>query len=332
MTYQQVRRGRRRGRRIALLVAVLVVLAVAYAFTRIQSDRQLRRQYLDSAMELADAAADVADELDGLMGTLEQLERPLLVEALDELQEEAARIDAELDELQVPGSLEVRTAHAYLDVATSSWDDGVGQTSRGMIDLTESPLDDDALRLVADGITALEVGDEAYAHFLISLENVDTSDLARAFPEVEFITDENEAFFDAADLGQRLFLTPSLGVVENLTVSDLRLDPGPIGEEEGVSVIPVSSRLDAEAIIGNNGTVEKLGIVVQLTLISGEGDMYQTEQSIPLLRPGQLTTVVFTDLPADAGTFYEVTVELTGTDSNSADDSMTFLFLRDTAE
>ncbi len=315
-----------------LLVAALVVLVIAYAFTRIQSDRQLRRQYLDSAMELADAAADVADQLDGLMGSLEQLQRPLLVEALDELEVEATRIATELDQLEIPGSGGVRMAHAYLDVAMSSWRDGVGQTGRGMVDLTESPLDDGALELVTEGITALRVGDEAYAYFLTALEDVDTSDLARAFPEVAFITPENEAFFDAEDLGQRLFLTPSLGLVENVSVSDLRLDPGPIGEEEGVSVIPVSNRLDAEAIIGNNGTVERLGIVVQLTLISAEGEMYQVEQTIPLLRAGQLTTVVFTNLPADAGTIYEVTVELTGTDSNPVDDSMTFLFMRDTAE
>jgi len=315
-----------------LLVAALVVLVIAYAITRIQSDRQLRRQYLDNAIGLADAAADVANRLDDLVGSLEQLQRPLLVESLDELQVEAMRIAAEVDELEVPGAATVRTAHAYLDVATSSWGDGVAQASRGMVDLTEAPLDDAALKLVGDGITALQVGDEAYAYFLVALEDVDTSDLARAFPEVEFITAENEASFDAADLGQRLFLTPALGLVANVSVSDLRLDPGPIGEEEGISVIPVSARLDAEAIIGNNGTVERLGIVVQLTMISGEGDMYQTEQTIPLLRAGQLTTVLFTDLPADAGTFYEVTVELTGEDSNPADDSMSFMFLRDTAE
>ena len=315
-----------------LLVAVLVVLAIAYAITRVQSDRQLRRQYLDNAIELADAAADVANRLDDLVGSLEQLQRPLLVDSLDELEGEALRIATETDALEVPGSSVMRTVHAYLDVAMSSWGDGVGQASRGMVDLTEAPLDDAALKLVADGITSLQVGDEAYRLFLIALEEVDTSELARAFPEVEFVTAENEAHFDAADLGQRLFLTPSLGVVANVSVSDLRLDPGPIGEEEGVSVIPVSTRLDAEAVIGNNGTVERLGIVVQLTMISGEGDAYQDEQTIPLLRAGQLTTVVFTDLPADAGTYYQVTVELIGGDSNPADDSMEFLFMRDTAE
>jgi len=53
MSYQEVRRRRRR-RVLAALVGLVVILAVAYAVTRLQSEEQVSREYLDQALAFAD--------------------------------------------------------------------------------------------------------------------------------------------------------------------------------------------------------------------------------------------------------------------------------------
>ena len=52
-------------------------------------------------------------------------------------------------------------------------------------------------------------------------------------------------------------------VVTNVGIADIRLDPGPTGERNGIPVVPVSETLTAQATISNSGTVPVDTIIVK---------------------------------------------------------------------
>ena len=331
MTFYQIRRRRRRRWAMAGVV-VVVILGVVYAVTRAQSDRQLRREYLDVAFEVADAAGDAAGRLVEVVTGLEQYERPVLVEILAELNDEVEAVAGKAAGAPLPPGDTMYRAHLLLELATAQWRDGIGGIERGLLTLSETPQDDGGLARLSDGLVALRVGDNAYESFLVTLEGVDTSSLASPWPEVVFVPDEFAGLYDTFSLAGRLVLTPRLSIVENLAVADIRLDPGPVGEEGGIKVVPVSERLDVEVTIANRGTVEALGILIRLMLVGEDGSLYEDEGQIDLILPSALSTVVFSDLPMTPDTIYELTIALAYPDDDPGDDSANLIFKWNEAE
>ena len=111
-----------------------------------------------------------------------------------------------------------------------------------------------------------------------------------------------------------------------------QLEPGPVGEEDGVPVIPVSEQLDVEATVSNSGTETVNTITIELQLISFDGDLFTIQQGIETLEPGRLTTVSFPDVPVEGGKRYEVTISIVGGDDDPVDDVVTYLFARNADE
>jgi hypothetical protein len=326
MSYQQVRRRRRR-RVLVGLVGLVVILAVAYAVTRVQSERQVRREYLDQALQFADSQADLADRFADLVERLEEIGRPGMVAILDEIQEGTATLARELEAVGAPpGGL--GSGDLYLEIAAGRWRDGITHLRQGLLALSAEALDERGMALLWQGLIDLRVGDSAFAGFLGILEDVDTSDLGRDFPVVAFVPGTAEARYDADDLARRLLLTPGLAVLENLSVADLRLDPAPVGEQVGLPVVPISDSLDVEVTVANRGTVRGVAVPVILELLSQDGSIFRDEESIALLEPGALTTVQFPGLPVEPGKLYEIIVSLGGGDDDPSDDSVSFTFIR----
>jgi hypothetical protein len=328
MIHHQVRRRRRR-RFIVPAVVLVVILAVIFAVTRVQSDRQLRREYLNRALEVAESEQDVAGRLGELVAGLENMDRPAMVGILDELR---AVTGALFDDLTatatVPGDL--RSGQLYLGIAVARWQEGMVATRTALMALSEAPEDEAGLALLSRGLIDLRVGDSAYGGFLGVIQGDPSLDLARPFPDFRFVPASAEQQYQAADLARRVSLIPGLAAVENLTVVDVRLDPGPAGEEMGIPVVPVSDRLNADVTIANHGTVESAGGVVLLELVSQDGTKYEDQQVIGALQPGELTSVQYTDLPVQPGKLYEIIATIEVEDDNPSDDTFSFTFIRDT--
>ncbi len=328
MSYQQVRRRRRR-RYLVALVVLIVIVAVAYAVTRVQSERQMRREYLDQALSFAAAEADLADQLADMVLRLEQIGRPAMVSTLDDLQEGTAAVARDLEGLEEPPG-ELGADDSYLAIAAVRWRDGISRVRLGLIGLSETASDPDSLDLLQQGLQDLGVGDSAFAQFVASLDQEELTSLGLEFPAVAFIPAGGETLFDAQSLAQRLILSPGLTVLENLAVADLHLDPAPIGEQELLPVVPVSESLDADVTVANRGTVRAVAVTVILELVSEDATKVTFEQEIAVLEPGALTTVSFLDLPAEPGKLYEIVVSLGGEDDDPSDDQLSFTFLRNT--
>ncbi len=144
---------------------------------------------------------------------------------------------------------------------------------------------------------------------------------------VAFVPVEQDALFEPQELARRLFLAPSLGPVSNVAVADLRLEPGSVGEQEGLPVLAITDEQKAEVTISNRGNLPAANIGVLLSLISNDGELWEARQEIPLLEGGELTTLVFSDLPVEPGTIYEVIVTSLFDDDDNDDDTFSMLFL-----
>ncbi len=328
MSYQQVRRRRRR-RILVALVVLIVIVAVAYAVTRVQSEKQMRREYLDQALAFATSEADLAQQLADMVLRLEQIGRPAMVSTLDDLQEGTAAVARDLEGLdEPPGPL--GEGDSYLAIAAVRWRDGISSVRLGLIGLSETAMDADSLDLLQQGLMDLGVGDSAFAQFLEGLDEEELTSLGLEFPAVAFIPAGGESLFDAEGLAQRLILTPGLTVLENLAVADLHLDPEPIGEQGGLPIVPVSDSLDVDVTVANRGTVRAVAVTVVLELLTQDATVERFEAEIAVLEPGALTTVTFIGLPAEPGKLYEIVVTLVGEDDDPSDDRISFIFRRNT--
>jgi hypothetical protein len=211
------------------------------------------------------------------------------------------------------------------------WEEGLATTRQGMVALSDSPLDTSGLDMLAQGLIDLSVGDAAYRDFR-DLAFGTEEEAGRDFPDVEFIPLDQQLVFDATDIARRMFLSPELGVRENLSVADLKLEPSPVGEQAGIPVVPLSGQVDVTATISNQGTVAARFIVLRLDLVTLEAQQYEDDKGIEVLEPGDKASVTFENLPVEAGVLYEVTVTVVGEDEDPSDDVERFTFIMNTDE
>jgi hypothetical protein len=302
------------------------------AVGRAQSNRQVSREYLDTAVELLDVEVDASAQLLTLLTDLEVFERPRLVELLDELDTDVRQVVRDLEAADPPESGELATAHAFLTVAVVSWRDGVVATREALLELSDNPLTAGAVDVLEQAIADLQVGDAAYEGFAEAADaSGETEVLADQLPTVRFIPLE-EGVFDAEAIARRMLITPGLGIISNLAVADIKLDPAPVGERDGIPLVPLSESLSAEATIANRGTVPAETITVVLSLVSNDGELFEANQGIESLEPGELSTVAFTGLPVQPGGLYEVTIALASPDDDASDDLVSFVFIRNADE
>jgi hypothetical protein len=332
MSYPTFRRRRRRRALIVVIVAAVVAILVV-AVTLARSDRQASREYLDAAFDVVTGEEDLAAQFDDIVTRLPEMERPVVAEALDRLAADAEVLVDEMGRLEVPGTGDHSRADSFLRIALASWRDGLTGFNEAILTLSEDPLDENGSAQLEAAISELQVGDAAYEEFRATVRvalEIDT--LATPFPAVEFIPVTDIEAYTTDSIVRDMLQAPGLGVITNLGIADIKLEPSATGERNGIPVVPVSESLSAEATISNSGTVAVNTIVVTLTMVSNEGERYEANQGIERLEPGELTTVTFTDLPVQGGRTYEITFALGGQDDDPTDNRETFRFIRNADE
>ena len=307
------------------MVAIAAVLVgVTYGVVRAQGERELTREYLDTAMEVAQGELAAAGSFETMITGLETLQRSVMVDRLDSLEAQMAGFTVLLEGAAPPEGL--RRGHLFLQIAASSWRNGMATARQGLIAVSDNPLDEAAQALLAEGFIDLRVGDSAYRGFLSEMVGVDTALQGGPFPAVSFVPDGEAETFDPREIARRLFVTPGLTTQTNLAVADLKLEPGPVGEAEGIPVVPAGSSLSAEVTVSNRGNTDAELITVLLDLISDSGPPAQSRQVINSLSSGALTTLVFRDLPVAPGGRYEVVATIENADDDESDNVIRMLF------
>jgi len=313
---------------VAVVVAA-VILALAIAVALARSDRQASREYLDAAFDIATGEEALATQFADLVDRLREMSRPVVTQTLELLEADSGVLVEELTRVEAPGQDELFRANSFLAIAVASWRDGLTGFRLAILTLSNDPLDEAGRAQLEASLNDLRVGDAAYEEFQATVRVVPESDaLAVPFPSVDFVPAASADLFTLDEIIRKMLQAPGLGVVTNVGIADIRLDPGPTGERNGIPVVPVSDTLTAEATISNNGTVPVDTIIINLTLVSNTGETYEERRAIERLEPGELTTVIFTDLPVVGGRLYEIAFALGGTDDDSSDDRESFQFLR----
>ena len=302
-----------------------IAVAITFGITRAAGEAELSRAYLDLAFDVATTEFEVAEEFSAMVIDIEEYNRATLIELLQDLESETAAMADVLDDAEPPESL--AEAHLFLRIATTTWRSALSDSRNGLVALADDPLDEAGLEQLQRGLVDMRVGDSAYAGFLSELTGVDTTLQGGPPPVVTFVPAAREPLFSPDDLARRMFLTPSIGPVQNIAVADLRLDPSAVGEQDGLPVLAVVGVQRAEVTISNRGNIGAAAISVQLSLISNDGFLWEARQEIDLLEGGELTTLTFSDLPVEPGVTYEVVATSLFDDDDDSDDSFSMLFL-----
>jgi hypothetical protein len=304
---------------------VAIVVIIAYGITQAAGEAELSRAYLDLAFDVANTEDQVADQFSNLIVNVEDFNRAEMIKLLQDLESDTAAMADALDDAEPPPALE--EGHLFLRIATTTWRSALSDARNGLVALTDDPLDELGLETLQRGLVDMRVGDSAYAGFLSALTDVDTTLQGGPAPVVAFVPSAHEALFVPQEIARRLFLAPDLGPVQNIAIADLRLDPSTVGEQEGLPVLALLGEQKAEVTVSNRGNIAAANISVQLSLISNDGTLWEARQEIPLLEGGDLTTLVFSDLPVEAGATYQIVATSLFDDDEDVDNSFSMKFL-----
>jgi hypothetical protein len=257
---------------------------------------------------------------------IESFTRPRMLQTLEDLEGRSDELVTLLASANPPEDLD--RADLWLQMATTSWRNGLSHARAGLIALASDPVDTDGTGAtsLARGVVDLRVGDRAYQGFMSEVADVDTTLLGGAFPTVTFVPAESDPLFEPVSLARRMFLTPGLTEVDDLAVADYRLDPAAVGESEGIPEVPIAASQSIEATIYNRGNTDRVEVVVSLQLVSSDGEEYTASIEIDSIAGGAARTVLFSELPVKPDTFYQVLISIPPGDDVDENDSVTFRF------
>ena len=318
-------RRRKRRRNLIVLTIVAVIVGVVYGVLRASGERELTRSYLDVSYRVASGEADAAATLIDIVVNLEDYSRATLLGNLEDLETKADSFAIILESAEPP--VDLLRAHEFLQIATSSWRSGMSEVRTGLTTLSSNPLDESAAGAVRRGLVDLQVGDRAYAGFLSEVADLDTTLLAGDFPSISFVPTAQADLFDARELARRMFIAPGITPVDDIAVADLNLDPAPVGERDGLPVVPVSAVQSVTVTVSNRGNLGVTGITLSLQLLSNTGEFYESSQDIAGLEGGAKASITFTDLPVTPGAIYEVSLSVPAGDDEPSNDSLSFRFI-----
>lgn len=325
MSYSPTGRRLRRRRTLIVSATVLALVATAFGVTQAASERALTRTYLDVVFDVVAEEAAMAEGFSEMIATIETFSRARMVQTMDDLESLGAAGFDQLLEAEAPDAL--IAADLYLRIAISSWRAGLSEVKSGLVLLSANPVDEEGLAGLQRGFIDLRVGDRAYRNFLSELADVDMGVHQGPLPSLVFIPTGEEDAYDPIEIARRMLLAPDLGVVVDLSVADLRLDPPPLGVQGGLPVVPAVETLNAEATVANRGNIDQIAITVTLRLRSGTGALHEQARVIEVLEAGRSTTVSFAPLPVEPGVNYEITISLPGGDAQSENDTVSMIFV-----
>jgi hypothetical protein len=330
MAYPSLALSRRNRRRRWLLIALLLVIlaAITALAVRYRTERRGVADYFAVADEVVATHDAVAADLADVMAGVTTAERPEVLQRLANLEAETAQALQDLDEVAVPAS--VAEAHGYLLVATRLWGRAVGEIDDAFVMVLDQPNDPSGQEMLLVAFDELRVGDEAYAQFVDSLDDLDADLVTRDFGPVAYAGTAGGNGYDPQLLTLQLLAAYNLGEHHDISVK-ATTDPAPVGERDAVPVVPYSEGFVVQAVVANEGNSKEEQIEVTLELIArnGEEDSVILTGTVESLEPGEASTLAFDSLILRPGGLYELIVSTAvAEDIEVANDAWQMVFYR----
>jgi len=302
---------RRRGRRriYVVLSIITVVSLLMLAVSRQRNDTRDSIAYLVEADSTANTYQDLAREFQGqILGDLRTAQREDVEALMSQYVAEARQKSTTLTEMTVPSS--VAPAAAALNLAVSSWSDGLESFAPGLLGVVDHPTSDAMIEALAASLAQLRTGDAAYKAFMDAVDELRSeSDLPVDFTEVAFVPSGPLGYVygirDAVDGAAGLDLR------RDLEVSAVKLDPKEVKDDNGELILPATDSVVVEASVRNSGNQPESDLVVSVTLRdSGGAVVGQFTNRVNTLDPRASTTVDFDPLTVAPGSAYAMTVSV----------------------
>ena len=247
----------------------------------------------------------MSDSLKTLFADLGDFDRPAIIQRISGLGERTSELETRLATAVVPRP--AAAAHGLMTVAVSAWDDGVVAMEDAVTTVMDQPDDLLDIAPLQDAFDQLRIGDVAYANFIESVAIIEVDVDPPQFPEFVFVEDTSSDYLEG--LARRLRLSRILDERRDISVS-ANTEPVPVGEQNGVAVMPYVPELVVTAVVTNQGNVIHEEIEVLITLQRDgvdEGPISET-RLIPALDPGSSQTEEFAQLPLVPGALYTIVI------------------------
>jgi len=300
---------RRSRRRVYVILAIVTIIALLMlAVSRQRNDTRDSISYLVAADTTLNTYQDLAREFQSqILGDLKGAQREDIVALMSEYVARAQEADS-ISALNIPST--VAPAAAALNLALSSWNEGLRTFSDGLFEVVDYPDSNTAKAVLGEALAQIRTGDAAYAAFMSSVEDLRTEiELPVDFPQIAFLPSSQLGFVygivDAVD--------GAVGLQRrrDIEISAVTLDPKEVTVDGGELILPSTDSVVVRASIRNSGNQLESDLSVSVTLQDASGRVVdQTKVGIAELDPRGSTTVDFDPLTVTPGGSYTIFVTL----------------------
>ena len=317
--YRPDRRFRRRRWLLIIVSLVAIIAVIAYLVSR-QTEQRGAVEFFGAADESSAIHLKASAELESALAAIGVIDRQDLTRRLASVAEDAGDADALLD-LEVPSG--IGTSYGTMTTASSSWRVGTVELGAAIIAVMDGAPVKESQDQLQDALDLLRVGDVSYTLFLESLADASENVEASSFLPVTYIDpDAQDLLYDAQTLVLRILSSYVLSSRHDIAVSGMTI-PEPVGENEGIPVVPFATSLDIQAVVSNVGNEDEASVTVELEIVAFDTKETITDsQVVANLIAGSSTTVTFVDVDIVPGGLYQARVLVTIPEDIDPDNDM----------
>ena len=305
-----------------LTAAAVVAVVVSDAGT----DTRAELDYLSAVHEQASELSIGGESVRLVISRLSRIERTELVTATDAVN---ASLQTAMELVEAgPPSPSLIAANALFRQAIQSWALGISSLTAGILAAADDTNSTVVVDNVANALAELRAGDRLYSDLvdLFALDEV-PEPVAPMPPVVMMPADGELLSLAQAYVVASRSVNSAIALRPGLTVSQIVTTPLWTVNPSDQAVVPATETLSFSVVVSNLGNVASEPEPMQLTL-SGPSEPQVLTETVPILAPGEQTTVLFPGLTVLPGAIYEVVAELrvVNLDQDFEDNTLTVVF------
>ena len=301
-------------------VVFTAAAVVAVVASSAGTDTRAELAYLGQLHDQASSLSVGGDSLRVVISRLSRIERTELVTATDAIR---ADLETALELVEAgPPSETLIAANALYRQAIEAWTVGLSGFTSGILAAADDPGSTVVVDNIANALVELRSGDRLYTDLVQELAAEEVPEPVAPMPAVVMVPAEGEllslslAYVEAArSVNSGIALRPGL------TVSQIVSDPLWNVDPEDQAVLPATDHVVFSVVVSNLGNMESGDEQVQLTL-SGDSEPLVLTEPVPILEPGEQTSMRFEDIEVAPGGLYEVVAELIVLNDTNLDDNI----------
>ena len=201
-----------------------------------------------------------------------------------------------------------------LEIATSSWLDGVELFQASITTLIDNPSTLKIEESIAQSIVSLSIGDKAYAEFFFLIKQNASRDgtFLPNFYQIEYIGLEDNSY-KFADLLVDKAKSSSGGLFlqKNLAITGTEFTPMPITFTEDGAAVLLDEPTALQVVISNEGNVEIYDVVVLVLVTDEYGEtVYELQTKINSIGPKESKIFLSDTINIEKGVVHEWFVKI----------------------